>query len=231
MALADLGGGSPSPAPITAPPSGAYDVVPVFYATDRLAVDTGPQKLAQQISRYLPTAISGLITLALALVALGKRRPGVWMLVGLGALVSLGLGYQATSGTLIAVRRSGHVGPIYTSDRSRTGQTELGICEVTIPKSHTVGELEAPSILRLEIKPDADKHVILSKTERLADDQFYELLRARVAASPRKELFVFVHGFNVTFDDAARRTAQIQKDLDYQARRSSSVGRPTTSSS
>ena len=188
----------------------------MFYATDRLAVDTGPQKLAQQISRYLPTAISGLITLALALVALGKRRPGVWMLVGLGALVSLGLGYQATSGTLIAVRRSGHVGPIYTSDRSRTGQTELGICEVTIPKSHTVGELEAPSILRLEIKPDADKHVILSKTERLADDRFYELLRARVAASPRKELFVFVHGFNVTFEDAARRTAQIQKDLDYQ---------------
>ncbi len=217
IALADLGGGSPSPAPPAATaPAGAFDVVPVFYATDRRAIETGPQNLAQQISRYLPTAISGLITLALALVALGKRRPAVWMLVGLGSLVSLGLGYQAASGTLVAVRRSGHVGPRYTSDRSRTGQVELGVCEVTIPKSHTVGELEAPSILRLEVKPDADKHVILSKTERLADVRFYELLRARVAASPRKELFVFVHGFNVTFEDAARRTAQIQKDLDYQ---------------
>jgi esterase/lipase superfamily enzyme len=210
--MADLGGGSPPPAT----PAGAYDVVPVFYATDRRAVETGPQQLAQQISRYLPTAISGLITLALALVALGKRRPEVLMLVGLGALVSLGLGYQAASAALVAVRRSGHVGPIYTSDRSRTGQIELGMCEVTIPKSHTVGELEAPSILRLEIKPDADKHVVLSKTERLADDRFYELLRSRVAASPRKELFVFVHGFNVTFEDAARRTAQIKHDLDYQ---------------
>ncbi len=215
MALADLSGGSPPAA--TAPPApGAFDVVPVFYATDRLAALTRPQNLPQQISHFLPTAISGLVTLALALVALGKGRSSVWMLVGLGMLVSLGLGYQAAAGTLVAVRRSGHVGPSYTSDRSPSGHVQLGMCEVTIPKTHQVGELEAPSILRLEIKPDAERHVILSKTERLADARFYELLRARVAASPRKELFVFVHGFNVTFEDAARRTAQIQKDLDYQ---------------
>jgi esterase/lipase superfamily enzyme len=220
MGLADLssgGGAAPSTAATAAaPPAGAYDVVPVFYATDRRAVEADAHNLAQQISRFLPTAISGLITLALGLVAVSKRRPGVWMLVGLGTLVSLGLGYQAASGTLVSVRRSAHVGPLYTSDRSPGGQVQLGVCEVTIPKTHTVGELEAPSILRLEIKPDADKHVILSKTERLADAKFYEQLRARVAASPRKELFVFVHGFNVTFEDAARRTAQIQKDLDYQ---------------
>jgi len=212
MSLAELGTTPSQPAA----PAGAFDVVQVFYATDRLAVETGPQNLPQQISRFLPAAISFLITLALGLVALGKRRPAVWMLVGLGTLVSFGLGYQAASGALIAVRRSGHIGPLYTSDRSRGGQVQLGLCEVTIPKTHQVGELEAPSILRLEIKPDADKHVILSKTERLADARYYELLRARVAASPRKELFVFVHGFNVTFEDAARRTAQIQKDLSYE---------------
>lgn len=220
MAMADLGGGGGAApttvAPAPAPPAGAFDVVPVFYATDRRAIEADAHNLAQQISRLLPTGISGLITLALCLVALNKSRPSLWMLAGLGALVSLGLGYQAASGTLAGVRRAGHVGPLYTSDRSPGGQVQLGLCEVTIPKTHTVGELEAPSILRLEIKPDADKHVILSKTERLADARFYELLRARVAASPRKELFVFVHGFNVTFEDAARRTAQIQKDLDYQ---------------
>ncbi len=211
MSLAGLG-----PSTAAAPPAGPFDVVQVFYATDRLAIDGGPQSLPQQISQFLPTAIAVLITLALGLVAAGKRRPMVWMLVGAGVLVSLGLGYQAAAGTLIAARRAGHVGPIYTSGRSSGGQVQLGLCEVTIPKTHTVGELEAPSVLRLEIKPDADKHVILRKTERLADEPFYELLRARVAASPRKELFVFVHGFNVTFEDAARRTAQIQKDLAYQ---------------
>jgi esterase/lipase superfamily enzyme len=93
---------------------------------------------------------------------------------------------------------------------------ELGLCEVTIPRSHTVGELEAPSILRMEVRSDASKHVILSKTEPLADERFYELLRERVAASPRKEIFVFVHGFNVTFEDAARRAGQMHHDLKYQ---------------
>lgn len=204
-------------APATGKPAaGALDVVQVFYATDRRAIETSGMSLTAQLPRYLPTAISVLVTLALALVALGKRRPAVLFLAGLGVLISVGLGYQAASGTLAAVRRSGHSGPQYTSDRSESGQVQLGICEVSIPKTHTIGELESPSILRLEIKPDADKHVILSKTERLADDRFYNLLRERVAASPRKELFVFVHGFNVTFEDAARRTAQIQKDLSYE---------------
>ena len=198
------------------PPPAAYDVVQVFYGTDRRATELAADGLPQQLSRFLPTGIGILITLALGLIAQSKSRPAVWWLVAASAMVSLALGYQASSGTLLAVRRADHVGPRYTSDRTLDGKVQLGVCEVTIPKSHQVGELEAPSILRLEVKPDAGKHVILSKTERLADDRFYELLRARVAASPRKELFVFVHGFNVTFEDAARRTAQIQYDLKYE---------------
>jgi esterase/lipase superfamily enzyme len=202
----------------SAPPAalGAHDVVQVFYATDRAAVDGPAASLPEQAARFLPPAISVLVTLALGLVAVAKRRPHVWLLVLCGLVVSLTLGYQAGAGSLAAVRRGGHLGPQYTSDRNTAGPVQLGLCEVTIPKSHQVGELESPSILRLEISPDADKHVILQKTERLADEQFYELLAQRVAASPRKELFVFVHGFNVTFEDAARRTAQIHHDLGYE---------------
>jgi esterase/lipase superfamily enzyme len=199
-----------------APPSrGAFEVVQVFYATDRKGIASA-NRIAQQVSRLLPTAISILITLALGLVAMAKRGSTMWILVGCGVVASLALGYQAASGTMTVVRRSDHSGPRYTSDRSPGGQVQLGLCEVTIPKSHQVGELEAPSILRLEVKDNADKHVVLRKTERLADERFYELLRERVAASPRRELFVFVHGFNVTFEDAARRTAQIQHDLKYE---------------
>jgi esterase/lipase superfamily enzyme len=212
-ALAGLAGLTP---PAGATPPAAYDVVPVFYATDRLALDASAENFPQQLARFLPTAISLLITLALGLVAQGKRRPAVWLLVCVGIVFSSALGYQATSGALVTLRRAGHVGPQYTSDRSAAGEVQLGMCETTIPKTHQVGELEAPSILRLEVRPDANKHVILTKTERLADERFYELLRSRVAASPKKELFVFVHGFNVTFEDAARRTAQIQHDLQYE---------------
>lgn len=193
-----------------------YDVVQVFYGTDRAGIELAPENLPEQVSRFLPTAISVLVTLALGLVAMAKRRVGLWLLVVAGIGVSLGLGYQASSGTLAAVRRSEHVGTQYTANRSADGRVELGLCEVTIPKVHTVGELEAPSILRLEVKPVASQHVILRKTERLQDESFYAMLKERVTASPRKELFIFVHGFNVTFEDAARRTAQIHHDLHYE---------------
>jgi esterase/lipase superfamily enzyme len=69
--------------------------------------------------------------------------------------------------------------------------------------------------MRLEILEDATRHIVLHKTERLADARFYELLRQRVGQSARRELFVFVHGFNVSFEDAARRTAQIHYDLKF----------------
>jgi esterase/lipase superfamily enzyme len=212
------GGGAVQPLvgePVT-PVPGAHDVVEVFYGTDRAAIEPPAVTLPEQATRFLPTAISVLITMALGLVALARRRPAAWLLVGGGVIVSLGLAYQASSGTLAAVRRSGHVGPQYTSERAPAGQVQLGLCEVTIPKSHQLGELEAPSILRLEVRPDAERHVVLRKTERLADERFYELLAQRVAASPRKELLVFVHGFNVRFEDAARRTAQLHHDLGFE---------------
>ncbi len=39
-------------------------------------------------------------------------------------------------------------------------------------------------------------------------------LRQQVKDSPSKDLFIFVHGFNNTFEDAARRAAQMAYDLD-----------------
>ena len=69
----------------------------------------------------------------------------------------------------------------------------------------------------------------MHKTERLADAAFYELLRQTVNQSARRELFVFIHGFNVSFEDAARRTAQIHYDLKFDGAESFSAGRPTTS--
>jgi esterase/lipase superfamily enzyme len=48
------------------------------------------------------------------------------------------------------------------------------------------------------------------------DERFFSQLRDRVTASSREEVFVFVHGYNVTFDQAARRTAQIAFDVKFQ---------------
>jgi esterase/lipase superfamily enzyme len=216
--LQSISGLGPLPAePIGPPPATLpYDTVQVFYGTNRAAVDLSRLSPPEQVARWLPTAVAALITVALAMLAIAKGRTSALVLASLGLVASLGLAYQAASSSLYEARRGGHLGPKYTADRAPGGRVELGLCEVTIPRSHTVGELEAPSILRMEVRSDSSKHVVLSKTEPLADEKFYELLRERVAASPRKEVFVFVHGFNVTFEDAARRAGQMHHDLKYQ---------------
>jgi esterase/lipase superfamily enzyme len=190
--------------------------VQVFYGTDRQAAEPLANDWRTETVRFLPTIGSGLLSLCLALVALHRRKLGFWMLVFGGVGVTLGLGLQATNSTITAIRQEGKSGLWYTTERSPGNRIELGQCEVTIPRSHVAGELEAPSMLRLEVRENAAQHVVLRKTERLAEAAFYDLLKQRVNASPRKELFVFVHGFNVSFEDAARRTAQIHFDLHFE---------------
>lgn len=91
----------------------------------------------------------------------------------------------------------------------------LGYCDVSIPRDHRMGELESPSIWRLEFRNDPAKHVVLLKTVIRSKDEFFGELAARVRASARSNAFMFIHGYNVTFEDAARRTAQISYDLAF----------------
>jgi esterase/lipase superfamily enzyme len=116
----------------------------------------------------------------------------------------------------------------YGTDRKRTNSREvsraygykrgpltLGIAEVTVPKDHRLGELEAPSIMKFEFEEDPAKHIILKSVCQLSRDAFIERLKKRVLQSKRKQAFVFVHGYNVAFKDAVRRTAQIAYDLQF----------------
>jgi esterase/lipase superfamily enzyme len=193
-----------------------FEVVQVFYGTDRQAVETASGVWAGAVERFLPLGLSSLVTLCLLLAAVGRRNMTLGLCSLLSAAISIGLGYQAAMTTLAAIRQQDKEGLQYTSERALDAKVDLGLCEVSIPKIHKVGELEAPSIVRLEVREDAAQHIVLRKTERVNDRRYFDLLRQRVAASQRRELFVFVHGFNVSFEEAARRTAQIHYDLRFE---------------
>ena len=98
---------------------------------------------------------------------------------------------------------------------SGRGSLTYGSCEVSIPKGHRTGELEAPRWWRLEFSEDPAKHVVLLRTDVSNPDDFFARVSERVRHSPEKNAFVFVHGYNVTFENAARRTAQITFDLGF----------------
>jgi esterase/lipase superfamily enzyme len=107
------------------------------------------------------------------------------------------------------------------------GETSFGFCDVSIPRGHKTGRLESPSIWRFEFREDPKKHVVLLNVTPRPRDTFMSELRQRVWNSMEivesadgpllvgGEAFVFVHGFNNSFEDAARRTAQIAHDLMF----------------
>ncbi len=115
----------------------------------------------------------------------------------------------------------------YATERERTGQRgavrfygfrrgplEYGRASISVPRDREVGTLKTPSIWTLDIREDEARHFILRSVEPMSGDKaFFQAVSSRVAASDRKEVFVFIHGFNTTFEDAALRTAQMASDL------------------
>jgi len=145
----------------------------------------------------------------------------VTVLRGAKAGVAIGNADFATMKVYYATNRmpasgGGRSAPYYSADSQPGEAYSRGTAFVTIPRDHRLGELEGPAIYRLEFRPDPAKHVVLSMVapESVAD-KFFADVHERVSGTPRKEAFVFVHGFNVTFEDALRRTAQLSYDLGY----------------
>jgi esterase/lipase superfamily enzyme/nucleoid DNA-binding protein len=99
--------------------------------------------------------------------------------------------------------------------RNSSGSLSLGTCDVSIPQSHKAGNIERPSILRLELRENPDKHFVIQSVTTKTDGEFYGELSECVGLSEKKEAFVFIHGFKVSFDDAVYRTAQISHDLQF----------------
>ncbi|MBB4120276.1 alpha/beta hydrolase [Martelella radicis] len=116
----------------------------------------------------------------------------------------------------------------YATDRARTGNTdpadfygygrgdlEYGVVTVTIPDTHVPGAIETPSIWKLEFGPSPAKHVMVQKVDPMQANAYFARMNSELEARERKEIVVFIHGFNTRFDAAAKRAAQLAYDMDY----------------
>lgn len=100
------------------------------------------------------------------------------------------------------------------------GDLQYGYLTVTIPEGHKEAELEtqprwAEYTFRLSEMSTRRRYVLLDQISPLSKDDFVRALRRQITDSHSKDLFIFVHGFNNTFEDAARRAAQMAYDLDF----------------
>lgn len=189
-----------------------YATVQVFYATDRMrddlplsAYDLGGQK-------NLFVLLSGIAMLLFAFAGLLWMRGNAR---GAGTITMLAGGCSALAIACIAMGQATieKHGVTYTADR---GRLVRGICEVTVPDVHQRGKVERPSLLRFEIHEDQREHIVLTSAVELSENDFHERLADTVSRSPSSDLLVFIHGYNVDFQSAVRRTAQIAIDLPFE---------------
>ena len=132
--------------------------------------------------------------------------------------------------TVAAVRKARHVEvPVfYGTVRAPTGSDKpsafygtergplgLGRVTVSIPDDHRMGELEAPRKWRLEFRQNPDKHVVLLTVTPLDHDEFVAEAGAAAAETDEPEALIFIHGYSNSFENAARRAAQVAYDLDF----------------
>jgi esterase/lipase superfamily enzyme len=114
---------------------------------------------------------------------------------------------------------TGDVKPALFYGKGR-GELQYGYLNVTIPRIHKEAELEtqprwAEYTFVMNEASMRRQYVLLDQITPLAKDDFTRALRQQIKDSPSKDLFIFVHGFNNTFEDAARRAAQMAYDLDF----------------
>jgi esterase/lipase superfamily enzyme len=141
-------------------------------------------------------------------------------LLGLAAL-GMAIREQSRSRRATIVRvhygtdRAQEVGPDgalgYGGERGRG--LALGFADVSIPPAHQRGHIERPSIWRLEYRESPEKHVMLLTTCEAPEEEFFTSLRAELSERGQESTFVFVHGYNMAFSEAVRRTAQLGYDL------------------
>ena len=120
-------------------------------------------------------------------------------------------------GTNRAATGSQKVAEFYGGAR---GELNYGYLDVTIPQTHVEADLETQprwveytlSTSQAELRTH---YVLLDKVVQLPRDEFVRQLRTQIGTAPSKDVFIFVHGFNNSFEDAARRAAQLAYDLDF----------------
>jgi esterase/lipase superfamily enzyme len=121
-------------------------------------------------------------------------------------------------------RKYAMVRVFYGTDRKDTGakdfgaergETSFGSCDVSIPHDHRYGALEQHSVWKFQFYDSPAKHVMVMDGQPLDWQSWVAAVDGRIAETRERSALVFVHGYNVSFRDAARRVAQMAYDLQF----------------
>jgi len=85
--------------------------------------------------------------------------------------------------------------------------THFGVCKINVPKNHSTGQVP----LTKDGRQSSHEFFKILNSKTLSEASMFEYLK-----KTNRYPLVFVHGFNVRYEDAVVRAAQIAYDLKYQ---------------
>ncbi|HIP50799.1 MAG TPA: alpha/beta hydrolase [Campylobacterales bacterium] len=97
----------------------------------------------------------------------------------------------------------------YTAKRD---SLKFGVAQVSIPKSHVFGEVERPFF---DDNEKIGEDIVITQLYDIKQKRFSELLTRKLGKVEEHDILVFIHGYNVTFAQAIRQTAQLSYDLKF----------------
>jgi esterase/lipase superfamily enzyme len=116
----------------------------------------------------------------------------------------------------------------YGTNRARTGSEsplefygheraplELGVVEVSVPRNREIGEIRRTNRWQGDLSDLRGRYFIIDRVQPyVSEDKFARHLQFVMDQSERRELLVFIHGYNTDFRSAAERAAQLAVDLE-----------------
>ncbi|TWT31860.1 alpha/beta hydrolase [Blastopirellula retiformator] len=194
--------------------------VELWYATNRLPSD-GKQPLRDRYFAWLTRVdvvvmLAVVLLLAFTVAMVFARFPQRWKTL-LSAAVSVAMIGLLSAGLFFLVDRQAATAQTrpdnyFGNTLDESGAVAWGRCEVTVPTDRLPGDLNEPlDFLGFKETEDPEKHFILMKVEPRSPESIID--KVKTSGEP-EEILIFVHGYNVPFASAAKRTAQLKVDLN-----------------
>lgn len=115
-------------------------------------------------------------------------------------------------GTDRAASGSARPNAVYGAER---GRLDLGVVDVAVPRVAKPAGAEAARLVRFGWPANATGQIAITELNRLDAPAFYAAVAADLAGQSAEDALVFVHGFNTTFAEAARTTAALAYEMNF----------------
>lgn len=123
-------------------------------------------------------------------------------------------GHFGTKRVIFATDRaidSSHGSPQILNDHNANGDLAFGLCDVAVERQGSISS----NFLHLIEDRDADRFYSVQKVVTVDKDALWREVGSELGTASSHDGLLFIHGFNVSFEDGCRRAAQIAYDIKF----------------